>query len=163
MKNRSFVLLVTSLMASVFLLAGCAGSPTPTPVPPPTKAPTAASAPATNSQSAGPGFPVKSSEGGSVTVDVKPTVLAVGEPVVFDISMNTHSVDLSDDMTKITLLRDDTGKEYKPTAWEGADSGGHHRSGTLKFPALTGKPKSVELVIKGLAKVPERDFEWDLP
>jgi hypothetical protein len=98
-----------------------------------------------------------------VTVAVKPTDLAVGAPVAFDIAMNTHSVDLGDDMTKIALLRDDSGKEYQPTAWDGPAGGGHHREGTLTFPALTAKPRYVELVIKGLAKVPERVFKWELP
>ena len=168
MRNQSLALLVSSLAVGVLVLAGCAGAPTATPVLSPTKVPPVASAAAsnsaaTNSQPAGAGFPVRSSEGGSVTVAVKPTALAVGEPVAFDIAMNTHSVDLGDDLTKIALLRDDSGKEYKPTAWEGPEGGGHHRSGTLKFPALAGKPKSIELVITGLAQVPERDFKWDLP
>jgi hypothetical protein len=66
-------------------------------------------------------------------------------------------------MTKVSLLRVDAGKEYKPIAWEGAGPGGHHREGKLKFAALTSKPKYVELVITGLAKVPERVFRWDLP
>jgi hypothetical protein len=96
-------------------------------------------------------------------VDVKPTTLMVGEPVVFDVAMNTHSVDLSDDMTKISILRDDAGREYNPTAWDGPGGGGHHRAGTLKFAALISKPMYVELVIKGLAQVPERVFKWDLP
>lgn len=108
-------------------------------------------------------FETQSSAGGSVTVDVKPTTLMVGEPVVFDVAMNTHSVDLSDDMTKISTLRDDAGREYKPTAWDGPGGGGHHREGSIKFAALTSKPKYIELVIKGLAQVPERVFKWDLP
>jgi hypothetical protein len=114
-------------------------------------------------KSNGAKLPTKSEEGGSVTVDVTPTTLEVGKPLAFDIAMNTHSVDLGDDLTKIATLRDDTGKEYKPTAWEGPDGGGHHRSGTLQFAALSNKPKYVELVIKGLAQVPERVFRWDLP
>ncbi len=117
---------------------------------------------APNVQPSASAFETKSSSGGSVTVDVKPTALQVGQPIVFDIALNTHSVDLSDDLTKIAILRDDTGGEYKPTAWEGAGPGGHHREGALKFAALTRKPKYVELVIKGLATVPERVFRWDL-
>ncbi len=163
---RKLILFTTVLGLGVLLLAGCAGAPTPTSVPPPTTAATVANAGSSNPSapnSSGPGFETQSSNGGSVTVDVKPTALTVGEPVSFDIAMNTHSVDLSDDMAKISVLRDDTGKEYAPTSWEGGGAGGHHRSGTLLFPALTSKPKSVELVIKGLAKVPERVFKWDLP
>lgn len=81
--------------------------------------------------------------------------------MTFEIAMNTHSVDLGDDLTKIAILRDDAGKEYLPVAWDGPDGGGHHRSGNLQFGALSNKPKYVELVIKGLAEVPERVFRWD--
>lgn len=168
---RKLILLPSLLVIAMLLLAGCGGAPaaaipTNTPVPLPTKA--AAAANTTSSNSAAPkssdaAFETRSNDGGSVTVDVKPTALTVGEPVVFEVTMNTHSVDLSDDMTKISILRDDAGKEYKATAWDGPGGGGHHREGTLKFPALASKPKYVELVIKGLAKIPERVFKWDVP
>lgn len=159
------------LLAFLLLLAACSSAPTPAPtriVAPivgggPTTTPLTTadnSDAATASESS---FQTESNSGGSVTVDVKPAALSVGKPVAFDVAMNTHSVDLSDDMTKISVLRDDTGKEYQPTTWDGPTGGGHHRSGTLTFPALTNKPKYVELVIKGLAKVPERVFKWDVP
>lgn len=166
---RKSVLLASAFALLVLLLAGCAGAPTPTAAPLPSQTPTATSPAASNpaassaSKSSAAAFETQSSAGGSVTVDVKPTTLVVGEPVVFDVAMNTHSVDLSDDMTKISILRDDVGQEYKPTAWYGPGGGGHHRAGTLKFAALISKPKYVELVIKGLAQVPERVFRWDLP
>ncbi len=123
---------------------------TPTPI---SAAPSNLSAPVSQSGSAA--FETRSNDGESVTVAVKPTALVVGEPAVFDIAMNTHSVDLSDDLTKVSVLRDDAGKEYKPTTWEGSEPGGHHGSGTPIFPALTRKPKYVVLVVKGVAKVPE--------
>ncbi len=168
--NRRLFLLSSLLVLVALLLAACGGAATPTSAPVPTKAPGTATAaptivantpskPSTESSA----FKTKSNSGGSVDVDVTPTALEIGQPIAFDIAMNTHSVDLSDNMTKITLLRDDAGKEYKPTAWEGGEAGGHHREGTLKFAPLAGKPKYVELVIKGLAKVPERVFKWDLP
>ena len=170
MKQKS-VLLTSVLALSVLLLAACAGAPTPTAAPAPAKVPTVSGAGASNpsassasgANSSGATFETKSNEGGSVTVDVKPTALAVGEPVAFDVKMDTHSVELNDDMTKIAILRDDSGKEYKAAAWDGPGSGGHHREGVLKFAALTSKPHHVELVIKGLAKVPERIFTWELP
>ncbi len=162
--NKKMILLASAFTLLVLLLAACGSTPTPTLAPAPTKAPSAASnAQPDTPKSGGAGFETKSNEGGSVTVDVKPTALDVGKPIVFDIAMNTHSVDLSDDMTKITILRDDAGKEYKPTAWDGPAGGGHHREGTLTFAAMANKPKFVELVIKGLAGVPERVFKWDLP
>ncbi len=162
--NKKMILLASVVTLLALLLAACGGAPTPTLAPAPIKAPTAASnaQPATSTPG-GAGFETKSNEGGSVTIGVTPTALETGKPIAFDIAMNTHSVDLSDDMTKITILRDDAGKEYKPTAWDGPDGGGHHREGTLTFAALANKPKFVELVIKGLAAVPERVFKWDLP
>ncbi len=76
----------------------------------------------------------------------------------FDVGMNTHSVELDQDMTKIAVLVDDQGKEYKPLAWNGP-SGGHHREGTLTFARITPMPKSIELKITGIADV-VRSFVW---
>lgn len=168
--TRKSGLLLSVLALVAFSLAACAGAPTSTSAPT-GQAPAASPAPnnasasiaSTGGQPETQGFETKSNEGGSVTVAVKPTALAVGKPMEFDVAMNTHSVDLSDDLTRTAFLRDDAGKEYQPAGWDGPAGGGHHRSGTLKFPALAGKPKYVELVIKGLAKVPERVFRWDLP
>lgn len=100
--------------------------------------------------------------GNGVTVDVKPMQFASGMPAKFEVYMNTHSVDLGVDLTTVSTLKDDQGKEYRPVSWEGDGPGGHHRSGVLEFPALEGTPKSVTLVIKDIAKVPERVFQWDL-
>jgi len=76
--------------------------------------------------------------------------------------MDTHSIDLKDDLVKTSILRDEKGTEYAPVAWDGAGPGGHHREGVLKFGALTGSPKQVTLVIKGVVGVAERVFTWDL-
>jgi hypothetical protein len=124
--------------------------------------PPARSSRASAAKSSSPKWPTKSNDGGSVTVDVTPTAVEVGQPIAFAIAMNTHSVDLSDDLTKIAILRDDAGKEYKPIAWDGPGGGGHHRSGVLQFAALSFKPRYFELVIQGLAQVPERVFHWNL-
>lgn len=153
-------LLIASVIMLVLTACGLAPNIAPAPQSP---QPTAQSSQPSIAKSGGAKLETKSNEGGSVTVDVTPTALEVGKPLAFDIAMNTHSVDLGDDLTKIATLRDDAGKEYKPTAWDGPDGGGHHRSGTLQFAALSTKPKYVELVIKGLAQVPERVFRWDLP
>jgi hypothetical protein len=102
------------------------------------------------------------SRSNGVTVDVKPMQFAAGKPAKFEVSMNTHSVDLSADLTAVSTLTDDQGKEYRPVGWEGDGPGGHHRSGVLEFPALEGTPKSVTLVIKDIASVPERVFQWEL-
>jgi hypothetical protein len=101
-------------------------------------------------------------EAANVTVKVTPLTLKQGEPPVFDIAMDTHSVDLAGDMLKTVVLRDDTGKEYAPSTWDGAGPGGHHREGKIKFAPVTTTPKSLTLVVKNLAGVPERAFKWDV-
>ena len=102
------------------------------------------------------------SRSNGVTVDVKPMQFAAGKPAKFEVSMNTHSVDLGVDLIAVSTLTDDQGKEYRPVNWDGTGPGGHHRSGVLEFPALEGTPKSVTLVIRDIARVPERIFQWDL-
>jgi hypothetical protein len=96
----------------------------------------------------------------SVSVDVVPVQLAFGQQVKFDVRMSTHSVELSQDMVAVSLLKDSNGQEYRPENWKGSPPGGHHRSGTLVFPAIKGSPNSVTLIVKEIAKVPERTFTW---
>ena len=95
-----------------------------------------------------------------VRVDVKPVQLAPGSSVKFEVRMNTHSVGLSQDLLTVCTLTDDQGNEYRPTNWDGSPPGGHHRTGVLEFPALEGDPGSVTLVIRDIANVPARKFEW---
>ncbi len=97
-----------------------------------------------------------------VTVDVKPLKFTSDQPAKFKVRMNTHSVELDEDMAAVTTLRDDLGREYKPLNWDGDGPGGHHRTGVLEFPALEGSPKSITLVIRNIAKVPKRIFQWNL-
>lgn len=78
----------------------------------------------------------------------------------FDVGMNTHSIELDQNMTKIAVLVDDQGKEYKPLSWDGP-IGGHHREGVLIFNQITPIPKSVELKISSIGDV-VRSFTWQL-
>lgn len=108
------------------------------------------------------------SEGGQVTLvarwDGSKTKL------VFSINMDTHSVDLDGyDLGPLALLRTDQGREVRPVAWE-APKGGHHRQGTLTFPALTANnmpliepnTRAIELVIRNVGGVSERILRWTL-
>ena len=105
----------------------------------------------------------KTEEEASVTVVVTPLDLSPQSAEwKFDIGLNTHSVELDQDMTKIAVLTDNQGKEYKPVAWDGAAPGGHHREGVLVFKAVSPMPRSVELTIKDIGGIPERSFKWDL-
>ena len=103
----------------------------------------------------------KTDDQASVNVVVTPLDLSQQSPEwKFDVGMNTHSVELNQDMTKFAVLVDDQGKEYVPIRWDGP-VGGHHREGVLVFNPITPAPKSVELKITGIADV-IRTFTWQL-
>ncbi len=102
----------------------------------------------------------KTDERGQVTVKITPQALR-GDQWKFDVVLDTHSVDLGQDMMQITELVDGQGNTYKPIAWEGAGPGGHHREGVLIFQPISLMPSSVELKIKDVGGVPERLFKWN--
>jgi len=107
-------------------------------------------------------FDIQTSDESSVRVDVKPVALVAGKPAVFEIRLNTHSVSLNYDMVEICSLQDSEGKIYKAVEWKGSPLGGHHRRGILEFPTLEGTPQSVKLVLRGIAGVSERSFQWKI-
>ena len=103
----------------------------------------------------------KTEEQGNVTIVVTPLDLSSQSAEwKFDVGMNTHSVELDQDMVRSVVLVDDQGKEYKPTGWDGP-VGGHHREGVLTFDTITPTPKSVELKISDIGSV-IRTFTWQL-
>jgi hypothetical protein len=104
--------------------------------------------------------------GGGVTVKV--SQLDVADAIGFKVVLDTHSVNLDAyDLGQLAVLRTRSGEEIAPLAWE-APAGGHHREGTLSFPAVTadGTPVvqpdggQLVLVIRDIAGVPERSFAW---
>lgn len=80
----------------------------------------------------------------------------------FEVVMNTHSVELSEDLTQVSVLVDENGNEHKPVEWRGDPLGGHHRAGTLIFGKIAPAPKSVTLIIRQISGIAERKFEWVL-
>ncbi|MDF1498636.1 MAG: hypothetical protein P1P85_04790 [Patescibacteria group bacterium] len=97
----------------------------------------------------------------NVTIDVTPKKLNLSEEKnVFEISFNTHSVDLSYDFQKIIILKDDLGNTYQALEWTGGE-GGHHMDGEIVFPKLNSNAIKVELTIDGVGGV-KRVFEWTL-
>jgi len=107
-------------------------------------------------------YDMQASNDNGVRVTVTPKMLAQNQAAEFEVSLNTHSVELSQDLTAVAELRDDQGHSYAPSRWDGSPPGGHHRKGTLIFPSLKAPVQSVILIIRDVAKVPERTFTWKI-
>lgn len=116
-----------------------------------TSQPAAAEAPGAVKQAVG---------GGGVTVEVTWLKEAAGGPS-FRVVLDTHSVNLDGyRFEEIVRLRDGRGGEQAPLAVEGAEGSGHHRQATIRFAWPEPRPGELELVVKGVAGVPERVFRW---
>lgn len=102
--------------------------------------------------------PVSNSEGG-VEVTVTPSWRETAWD--FEISLNTHSVELDNDLVRDSFLADESGRKYSPNSWEGDPPGGHHREGILRFDQKI-PGSNLKLVVRNLG-VPERSFEWRFP
>lgn len=152
------------LLAALFLLAGLslAACGSTTAVPTANILTQGASAPNVTDFKTAAAYSAQTVEGGNVTVKVTPLKMETTAALEFEITMDTHSVELNDDMMKAVILRDDTDMEYMPTVWEGPGGGGHHREGKIKFAPLPMNTKSLTLVVKNVADVPERLFTWEL-
>lgn len=92
---------------------------------------------------------------GEVQVSVTPT-----GPWAFKISLDTHSVELNEDIVQITELIDDKGTAHKPLAWKGDTGDSHHKSGVLEFRPISPSPQKIKLIIKGVGGIAKRIFEW---
>lgn len=107
-------------------------------------------------------YKAQSDNQNSVRVDVRPVQLLPGKQAKFEIRMNTHSGNLGQDMLAVCTLKDNNGREYRPTSWNGSPPGGHHRSGVLEFSELEDAARSITLVIREVADVPQRVFNWSI-
>ncbi len=105
---------------------------------------------------------------GAVEVRVTPLNLDSndGDTLDFEVSMNTHSVDLSMDLVALSVLETDGGAVLSPSSWSGGS--GHHVKGVLTFARRSpGGSRPLEgasrltLSIRDL-DVPIRRFIWDL-
>ena len=80
----------------------------------------------------------------------------------FEIVLQTHSQDLSDDVKAVSTLIADGRATQVPTAWEGDPPGGHHRKGVLGFEPVTPRPGTIELRILRPGESSPRSFRWQL-
>ncbi|MBU0612569.1 hypothetical protein KKB10_01000 [Patescibacteria group bacterium] len=98
---------------------------------------------------------------GKVEIDVEPKQLGRTETKnIFAIALNTHSVELDFDFTKIIILEDNLGNAYQALEWTG-NSGWHHVSGDIIFPPLNKDANEVTLTINEIEGL-MRTFNWDV-
>lgn len=149
--SNAKTLVAASLLA--FVVVGC-GSAATSPRP-------SASGP---SPSADIGFErTQRNDGGQVTVEVTWDGPAAG--AVFDVKLDTHSVDLVGLDLSDAELTNDRGESLVAAVWE-APKGGHHREGRLAFSgdaaAFLADTRWIELTIDGVGAVPERVLRWEV-
>ncbi|MBI4302941.1 MAG: hypothetical protein HY665_01185, partial [Chloroflexi bacterium] len=149
MRIQRKLIIGISIVVLAALIAGCSSNYTP-----PGSQSGGSTPPAVSNGIAPRNGLAQSNEGGAVTIQMK----WLGEKngsLQLQVTMDTHSVDLDRiDLKTSAVLRDDSGKEYRPTAWDSA-AGGHHRQGTLTFAypdsIKQGKAKYIEVVIRDVA------------
>lgn len=96
---------------------------------------------------------------GSVSVSITPQKIE-GDLWEFEVVLDTHAEELDEDLTKVTVIVDDEGREYKPVSWKGSPPGGHHRSGVLSFNPI--KPMPEQITLKMNIAESQRMFSWKL-
>lgn len=135
------------LITILVVLAGCSSS---SPAATGTAVPQAAAA-------------TQTSEGGQVTVAVTWAGLASG--AVFQVTLDTHSVDLDGLDLADAVLRNDRGERLTARPWS-APAGGHHRAGGLSFDgdvaSFFASARWMELVLSGIGDLPGRTLRWEL-
>lgn len=161
---KKWVIIVFALL--VVILVACSGQ-TAAPTAGTASAPAAAPAADTSSATVPAAAPAgkdltQTNAEAMVTVAVTPLNLdnQSAATLDFDIALNTHSVDLGYDLTKIATLSNDAGEQIQPAKWTGPTGGGHHREGTLSFPQLKQRGQTLTLTLRGIADVSERTFTW---
>jgi hypothetical protein len=94
-------------------------------------------------------------------VEVTMTALTLdGSGAAFKIAFDTHTVELSLDPASAARLTVN-GTSADGAIWDGQGPGGHHREGTLRFPAPIPSGASVELSITGLPR--DANAAWSAP
>ena len=105
----------------------------------------------------------RTSEGGQVTVVVD--WAGPDDGAVFDVALDTHSVDLDALDLSDAVLRNDRGETLAAQPWT-APKGGHHREGALAFEgdaqAFFAGAVWIELVVSGVGDLPERSLRWEV-
>ena len=103
-------------------------------------------------------LPTRKIDAGTVEVTITPIQLD-DNGAAFSISLDTHSGELSLDLTKSSVLKvDDT--EWTFESWTGDGPDGHHRSGEIRFSARGPATGTAILTIAGLPE--PMSATWEL-
>ena len=98
-----------------------------------------------------------------VTVRAKPVDVSPGAKTwTFEIALDTHSGDLTDDLLRAASLAGASGPARAASAWDGDPPGGHHRKGVLRFAPIAPPPDVLVLRIQRPGESAPRIFRWDL-
>lgn len=97
----------------------------------------------------------------SGTIEITATPKLTDSRYEFDITLDTHSIELNYDLISLSSLTNENGQTVKPSGWKGDKPGGHHRKGKLFFPSFPGKPKVLNLSINGI-EGEDVNFKWEL-
>jgi len=93
-------------------------------------------------------LPAQTIDVGEVEMIITPTQFD-DQGATFSISLDTHSADLSLDLTNSSVLEVD-GTRWTAVSWTGDGPDGHHRSGDLRFSAQGPATGTAILTIVGL-------------
>jgi hypothetical protein len=113
---------------------------------------------AAGSVAASGAFPPKTVSAGGVVVTVKPLQPSASH-WDFDIALNTHTQELSDNLVQSASLVIGV-KTIGAVSWLGDPPGGHHRKGVLRFNAVEPQAREFELRIMRPGESAARVFRW---
>ncbi len=103
------------------------------------------------------GLETRSVAAGEVDIEIEPRQLD-DQGAVFAITLDTHAVDLSADLTRAAL--EVGGVTWPVEAWSGDGPGGHHREGDLRFDAGGAARGTARLALPGFPEPVE--VTWEL-
>ena len=148
-------------LAVMAAIGACSNTGTPSTTAAPSASPPVSAQASSSVEPAG--STTQTSEGGEVTVVAVWPGPDAG--AAFDITLDTHSVDLDALDLADAILRNDRGETLTATPWD-APKGGHHREGSLAFQgdaaSFLGGAEWIELVFTGIGDLPERTLRWEV-
>jgi len=102
------------------------------------------------------GLETRTVTAGEVDIEIEPRQLD-NDAAIFAIALDTHSVELSADLTQATL--DVDGVTWPAEGWSGDRPGGHHRDGELRFAPAGPASGTARLTLAGFGEPVEARWE----